>query len=83
VEDASFLRLRNITFGYDLTGKVLKGKVQRARVFVTGTNLYTWTKYIGFNPEVSNQMQLAQVQGEDYGAYPLIRSYSVGINVGF
>jgi len=83
VEDASFLRLRNITFGYDLTGKVLKGKVQRARVYVSGTNLYTWTKYIGFNPEVSNQMQLAQVQGEDYGAYPLIRSFSFGINVGF
>lgn len=83
VEDCSYIRLRNVTIAYTFSEKILKNKIKSARIYLSGNNLHTWTKYLGYNPEVNNQSQYTQVQGEDYGAYPLIRTYTLGVNIGF
>jgi TonB-linked SusC/RagA family outer membrane protein len=82
VEDGSYFRLRSITLGYTFP-KAMLGKVQSLRAYVSGTNLFTSTKYIGYNPEVNNQAGLTGVQGEDYGAYPLSRNFTFGLNLTF
>lgn len=83
IEDGSFLRIQNVSIGYQLPKSLLnKVKVQRARIFLSGQNLYTWTNYLNYNPEVSNY-EGALTGGVDYGAYPLARTFSLGLNVGF
>lgn len=83
VEDASYIRLRNITIGYNLPAEMLGQYVRSFRVYASGTNLFTSTDYLGFNPEVNNQSSFTNVQGEDYGAYPLSKVFTVGVNVTF
>ncbi|MEO5995341.1 MAG: TonB-dependent receptor [Chitinophagaceae bacterium] len=98
VEDASYLRINNISFGYQLPKLWMqKARFQQARIYVSVQNVYTWTKYLNYNPEVSNYESSTPVQnntggtvtgspltgGVDYGAYPLARTYTVGINLGF
>lgn len=88
VEDASFLRIKNVSLGYRL-GKILNGSfVKSARVYVNVQNLYTFTKYSGYNPEVNTTegdpyISSALTPGIDYGTYPLARTIIFGINVGF
>ncbi|WP_225587086.1 TonB-dependent receptor [Algoriphagus sp. Y33] len=84
VEDGSFLRIRNITLGYTFPAKILERvKVSNARLNFTVQNAYTFTKYEGFNPEVSAQGGSPLVPGVDAGGYPLARTYMLGLNVGF
>ncbi|MDB9886402.1 TonB-dependent receptor, partial [Flavobacteriaceae bacterium] len=83
VEDASYLRLRNITLAYNIPQNELGGKVKDLRLYLSGTNLFTKTDYLGFNPEVNNQDDNTNVQGEDYGAYPLSSVITIGINAKF
>lgn len=83
VEDASYLRLRNVTIAYTLSDKLVKKLFSSLRIYASGTNLITKTKYVGFNPEVNNESTLTGVQGEDYGAYPLSRNFTFGINASF
>ena len=83
VEDASYIRLRNVTIGYNLPLEMLGKYIRSFRVYASGTNLFTSTDYLGFNPEVNNQSTFNNVQGEDYGAYPLSRIFTVGVNVTF
>lgn len=83
VEDASFLKLANVTFGYTLPdGCLRKLGVNRMRVYCTGNNLATLTKYSGFDPEVST-MSSPLTPGIDFGAYPLSRTFIVGANITF
>lgn len=83
VEDGSFVKISNITLGYTLPHKIVqKAGLTRARVYVTGTNLFTFTKYSGYDPEVST-MSSALCPGVDFGAYPRSRSVVFGVNVGF
>ena len=83
VEDASYLRLRNVTLAYNFPQNSLGGKVEDLRLYLSGTNLFTKTDYLGFNPEVNNQDENTNVQGEDYGAYPLSSVITIGINAKF
>ena len=84
VEDGSFLRLRNVTLGYSIPTKKLFGtSIDRLRFYLTGTNLLTITDYLGYNPEVSNISTNSLTPGEDYGAYPLTRSFTMGMNLSF
>ncbi len=83
VEDASYLRLRNVTFAYTLPEKVAGKYFSSIRLYASGTNLFTKTNYVGYNPEVNNQSTVSGVQGEDYGAYPLSRNFTFGINASF
>lgn len=83
VEDGSFLRLQNVTLGYQIPKQLLdKFKMQTARVYFSGQNLITWSKYLGYNPEVSGY-ENALTGGVDYGSYPLSRTFTIGINVAF
>lgn len=84
VEDGSFLRLRNVTLGYTLpTSDFLGGSINRLRFYITGTNLFTETDYLGYNPEVSTNSTSSLTPGEDYGAYPLTTSLTIGLNLNF
>lgn len=79
--DGYYLRLKNITLGYTLP-KTLTRKltIERLRVYVQAENLVTWTKYWGFDPEISSG---ATSLGVDRGIYPQARTYTVGVNVSF
>ncbi len=83
VEDGSYFRLRSLSLGYTFPKAMLNNKFQSLRAYVSGTNLFTSTKYLGFNPEVNNQAGLTGVQGEDYGAYPLSRNFTFGVSASF
>ena len=84
VEDGSFIRLRNMTLGYTFPAKEAFGSsIKKLRFYITGTNLFTNTDYLGFNPEVSNRPNSSLTPGEDYGAYPLTTSYTLGVNLSF
>lgn len=83
VEDASFLKLSNITFGYTFPKrKIKKAGLSRLRLYVTGSNLWTWTGYSGFDPEVST-MGNGLTPGVDFGAYPKSRMCVFGVNLAF
>lgn len=82
VEDASFLRLKNIQIGYTFPVKwIKKMKIGSLRVYLSGQNLYTWTKYTGYDPEVSTRNS-AMTRGFDYSAYPRSTSYTFGVKLG-
>lgn len=84
VEDASFLRLNNLTVGYTLPSKFTKKFLcQSLRVYFTGYNLWTITGYTGFDPEVNTRRSTPLTPSVDYSAYPKARSYIGGINVSF
>lgn len=71
VENASFLKLRNLTIGYNVPLRA--GFPVKVRIFATGSNLFTITPYSGFDPEVAS--------GTDSGAYPSARSFVFGIDL--
>ncbi|MFH4969532.1 TonB-dependent receptor [Gaetbulibacter sp. M240] len=85
VEDGSYLRLQNVSIGYTLPKSILdKLNISKVRLYVSGNNLYTWSYYTGYNPEVNLAGGSGQLTpGLDYGVYPLARTYSLGINVSF
>lgn len=83
IEDGSFLRLNNLTIGYTIAGKYLKHvRMKSLRLYATGNNLAIWTKYTGYDPEVSVKKS-PLTPGLDYSAYPKSRSYIFGVNVTF
>ncbi len=83
LEDASFLRLRNLQLGYTLPASFArKIAMKSARIYLTATNLFTLTKYTGLNPEVSIGGS-STTPGVDSGSYPIARTYTLGINVTF
>ena len=84
VEDGSYLRLQSATIGYTLPQKwTMKIKMQKLRVYVTGTNLFCLTKYSGYDPEVDTRRDTPLTPGVDYSAYPKSIGYVVGLNITF
>ena len=84
IENGSYVRIRTITLGYALPTSVLqKLRLSRARLYVSAQNPFTFTKYLGYNPEVNSRPDSALSSGEDYGTYPLPRTTSVGLNLSF
>lgn len=82
--EASYLRIRNVVLGYNLPASaVQKIKLQSVRVYAGATNLYTFTKYPGYDPEVGNAGDDQRAFGVDFGTYPLARTITFGLNVGF
>ncbi len=83
-EDASFLRLRNISIGFDLARFTSIKHVNRLQLVLTGRNIWTVTNYTGLDPEISSgTSNSAFDRGVDHSSMPNIKSYQVGINVGF
>ena len=86
VEDASYLRIKNITLGYTFPKSLLqKAKIENVRVYCNIQNLYTFTKYSGFDPEVgaSTQDSSGLTFGVDNGRYPSPMTCSFGVNLTF
>lgn len=84
--DASYLRMRNLTLGYTLPQDLTrKARLQTVRLYATCQNLFTISKYVGYNPEANTYQggENPTLQGLDYGVYPLPRSYVFGVNLGF
>lgn len=82
VEDGSFLRIKDVTLSYDFSMNWMKKVgITRLQPYATVTNLFTFTKYLGFDPEVNQWGNSGNVQGMDYGTYPQTRSFIFGVNV--
>jgi TonB-linked SusC/RagA family outer membrane protein len=75
IENGSYLRIKNVTLGYSLPDQWIKHmKINKIRIYAAAQNLYTFTKYTGFDPEVG-------ANGIDFSVYPVTRTLSLGINV--
>jgi TonB-linked SusC/RagA family outer membrane protein len=84
VEDGSYLRIQNITFGYSLPQDIIsKYKISRLRLYGSAQNLYTFTNYSGYDPEIGSFNQNVLLSGIDNGRYPVARTFLVGLNVEF
>lgn len=84
LEDGSYMRIRNITLGYTFPKALMdQVRVSNLRVYFTVQNPFTFTDYLGYNPEVNARPDNALSAGEDYASYPLARTYSLGINLSF
>jgi len=94
MEDGSFLKLRNLRLAYNLPSSVVGSLgMTGAKIYVSGQNLLTWTKYSGWDPEIGQNADIpqadgstrssAQTRGVDFGAYPVTSSYTLGVNLKF
>ena len=83
IEDGSYFRIRDITFGVTLPKKWTNhAGLEKVRAYFTAYNPFTFSNYSGYNPEVS-QNSNPLTPGIDYGTYPVARSYVFGLNVSF
>jgi TonB-linked SusC/RagA family outer membrane protein len=81
LEDGSYMRIKNVSFGYNLpTSLTNRLMVQAIRVYFTATNLWTWTKYTGSDPEVSTLDGSTAAQGIDFYTLPQVRTLALGLN---
>lgn len=89
VENGSYLRVKNVTLGYDFPSTLLKkAKINALRIYVSGANLLTFTKYTGYDPEANNASNIASgdtspFSGFDMGSYPSQRKYTIGLDITF
>ena len=82
--DGSYLRVRNVTLNYNIPqGLAKRLMMQAARVYLTANNLHTFTKYPGYDPEISSSGDNMLASGIDYLGYPPARSLTVGLSITF
>ena len=82
IEDGSFLRINNLTFGYSLNKALIqRAKLAQLRFYLTVNNLYTFTHYTGYDPEVSTRRGTPLTPGVDYAGYPRSRAFLFGVNL--
>lgn len=83
MEDASFLRLKEVVMGYSVPSKYFRGSfIKSVEMYLSGTNLLTFSKYSGYDPEVNSSTN-PFIQGVDSGSFPKSRSFNLGINIQF
>ncbi len=91
VEDASYLRVQNVTLSYTIPPKIISrtNSIKAARIYVSGQNLAILTRYSWGNPDAirnslaGNTVSQALVPGADYGNYPVARAINFGVNLSF
>lgn len=84
IEDASYVRLKNITLGYNLPASILQSvRMRSCRLYASATNVLTLTGYKGYDPEGSSHGTATAYPGVDQGRYPLTKTYTFGLNIGF
>ena len=84
VENASYIRINNITLGYNLPKQLLSViGISSVRVYVTANNVATITGYTGYDPDANTRRSDPTTSGVDYAAYPRARTYVMGLNVNF
>lgn len=82
IHDGDFLRISNVTLGYDFTKKFKIKGINQLRLYASALNLYTFTKYEGMDPEIGYGVE-SMSQGVDLGYYPRPRTFMLGLNVKF
>lgn len=88
LEDGSYTRLKNLQIGYSIPSTILdKVKITSLRIYFSGTNLLTFTKYSGMDPEMTvsdnSKAEADRAAGMDWGTYPSAKSYNIGVNLTF
>jgi TonB-linked SusC/RagA family outer membrane protein len=84
LEDGSYLRIQNVSLTYNLPEKwARKAFLQSARIYFNVQNVYTFTKYSGYDPEIGAFNQSTLLQNIDRGRYPTPRTYTIGLNLSF
>jgi TonB-linked SusC/RagA family outer membrane protein len=89
IQNGSFLRLRSVTLGYNISEKALKrAHIGKARIYLRATNVWTLTKYTGYSPEIAGNPNVNSgndvlSSGIDYGVYPITAVFSAGANLTF
>jgi hypothetical protein len=83
VEDGSYVRLKNVSLGYNFSSELLSHvKIRNARLYVSAQNILTFTNYSGVDPEVAYKGGGNLNLGGDYDSYPNVKSYTIGLNLG-
>jgi TonB-linked SusC/RagA family outer membrane protein len=83
IEDASFLKLRELSLSYDVPTSVLGRRVSSAQLQLSGRNLHSWDNYSGYDPEVSNFGNVAAGRNQDVTPFPPSRTFWLGLNLVF
>ncbi|HTJ49132.1 MAG TPA: SusC/RagA family TonB-linked outer membrane protein, partial [Cyclobacteriaceae bacterium] len=84
VEDGSFLRINNVTLGYNIPASLLsKARISKLRFYTTVNNLAVFSHYSGYDPEVNTRTATSLTPGVDYAAYPRSHTYIFGLNLTF
>jgi TonB-dependent starch-binding outer membrane protein SusC len=84
VEDGSFVRLQNVTIGWEVPQRLTsRANMSSVRLYVSGQNLKTWTNYSWYDPEASSRGVSDLELGWDDSSYPGVRTFTVGLNLGF
>ncbi len=92
VEDGSYIRIKNITLGYNLPSKVTESlSISSAKIYFTGSNLFTFTDYLGYDPESNNATSLlsdssgnaSTYAGIDTASYPSQKKFTIGLDIKF
>lgn len=84
IEDGSYLRIQNISIGYNLPVKwISRAKLTAFRIYASGQNIHTFTKYTGFDPELGSFNSNVLITNVDLGNYPNPRTFTIGANISF
>ncbi|MGC3977538.1 MAG: TonB-dependent receptor [Paludibacteraceae bacterium] len=83
VEDGDYLKIKNITLGYDLKRLLPKLPISQMKLYVTAQNVFTFTNYSGMDPEIGYSAGDSYTKGIDLGFYPSARTYMIGTNIKF
>lgn len=85
IEDGSYIRIQNITLGYNLSPDTLRktNYFTKARVYLSGQNLFTFTNYTGLDPEIGSRNSDIRFAGLDVGRYPVAKAITLGLNLAF
>jgi len=84
LEDGSYIRIKSLTLSYDLPEKLMKMlRMKKVKVYATAQNLFTITKYSGFDPEVGSFGMDNTRMGYDFGSYPSVKTYIFGASINF
>jgi len=83
IENGDYFKLQNVTLGYDFAKGIKKFPLKGLRIYVTGQNLFTCTKYSGMDPEIGYGSSTSWAQGIDLGYYPGSRNFLFGLNLKF
>lgn len=84
LEDGSYLRVKNIVLGYTFPAALLeKIKIRNLRIYASAVNPFTFTNYSGFDPEVNMRGNNNLLMGIDHGGFPVFKTYTMGLNIGF
>jgi TonB-dependent starch-binding outer membrane protein SusC len=84
IESGSYLRIQNVSLGYNLPARLInRAKIASFKIYISGQNLHTFTKYKGYDPEIGAYNTSVLNMNIDYGHYPNPRSLTIGANIVF